>query len=498
MFFEQQLNQASVMKLQKLFLILTFAVALSCFAFVAYVSSRGHGSGASRHRTNAKPMRYKLGAIASAKNISIKKQVHKLIGKLKDIRERIPSKFIKSKKANRKDAVPRPPEIVNVLQTHKKTQASSLTRTNPRGRSNDVRNAKNTILNLKSARNSPNIYSPYANELSRFDPVKEASKVSIPSKLTALNIPNRLEETKGFSTVHIGEMHNTNLETSVILSSPDRDDTRRVINPHGYKLLMDEPQACYDATGTPKEVFLLVFIATIHAHTEQRQAIRETWGSPREVMGKKIVTLFLLAQNQYVNLQQQVEEESNKHHDILQEDFQDTYKNLTLKTIMAMKWASTHCPHASYVMKTDDDSYVSYDNLVKHLTRSPSINYAVGRLFPSAAPFRNPSNKWYVSKETYPRDIYPPFLAGTGYVLSTDVAGKVFQMSLRTKYIHLEDIFVALCLESLHIIPVKGEEFHNFYIEYSRSRYCNLITSHQISPLQMRRIWSSHPDQGPC
>ena len=39
--------------------------------------------------------------------------------------------------------------------------------------------------------------------------------------------------------------------------------------------------------------------------------------------------------------------------------FQDSYHNLTLKTVMGLKWTSIFCPHAQFILKTDDDIYVN-------------------------------------------------------------------------------------------------------------------------------------------
>ena len=39
--------------------------------------------------------------------------------------------------------------------------------------------------------------------------------------------------------------------------------------------------------------------------------------------------------------------------------FQDTYRNLTLKTVMGLKWSAIFCPQARHVMKTDDDIFVN-------------------------------------------------------------------------------------------------------------------------------------------
>ncbi|XP_022087432.1 beta-1,3-galactosyltransferase 1-like [Acanthaster planci] len=323
-------------------------------------------------------------------------------------------------------------------------------------------------------------------------------------KSTPLKISNPLPQANGKPVGRPVALKQTPQNAETVVTLPKTLNVgggpRNNINPHDYRLLLDEPRACLDKAGTPKKVFLLVFVTSIHAHIEQRQAIRETWGSPREVRGKGIVTLFLFGYNGNANLQRQLEEESRKHHDVLQEDFQDAYRNLTLKTIMGMKWASTHCPQASYVMKTDDDMYISYDNLIKLLTNAatPSTNYAVGYLITGGTPFRDPANKWYMPREMYPKSSYPTFLSGTGYVVSGDVARKVYERSLQTKYLHLEDVYVAVCMEALNITPRGDANFHNWHLQYSFRNYCRLISSHWAPPQEMRRIWSEQQRRGPC
>ena len=36
----------------------------------------------------------------------------------------------------------------------------------------------------------------------------------------------------------------------------------------------------------------------------------------------------------------------------------DTYNNLTLKTLAAFDWMLTFCPQAEYLLKTDDDMFI--------------------------------------------------------------------------------------------------------------------------------------------
>ena len=63
----------------------------------------------------------------------------------------------------------------------------------------------------------------------------------------------------------------------------------------------------------------------------------------------------------------QIVEEYRTHGDIIQEDFVDSYMNLTLKTIMGIKWAQNYCSKASFILKTDDDIFVNIPLLMENL-----------------------------------------------------------------------------------------------------------------------------------
>ena len=46
--------------------------------------------------------------------------------------------------------------------------------------------------------------------------------------------------------------------------------------------------------------------------------------------------------------------EADTYNDVVIEDFQDTYPNLTLKSTFMLKWLTGRCSHAKFVMKVDD------------------------------------------------------------------------------------------------------------------------------------------------
>lgn len=56
-----------------------------------------------------------------------------------------------------------------------------------------------------------------------------------------------------------------------------------------------------------------------------------------------VQTIFLVGQTTNNQTQTKIIEESQNYHDIIQESFIDTYKNLTLKTVMMLKWVTDNC-----------------------------------------------------------------------------------------------------------------------------------------------------------
>ena len=48
--------------------------------------------------------------------------------------------------------------------------------------------------------------------------------------------------------------------------------------------------------------------------------------------------------------------EAEEHNDLVVEDFQESYLNLTVKTTYLLKWLdSSHCSRAGFIFKVDDD-----------------------------------------------------------------------------------------------------------------------------------------------
>ncbi|KAG9266812.1 beta-1,3-galactosyltransferase 2 [Astyanax mexicanus] len=264
-----------------------------------------------------------------------------------------------------------------------------------------------------------------------------------------------------------------------------------VAQPYRYKL--NEPYKCRDSSP-----FLILLIAAEPGQVEARNAIRQTWGNESVAMGLGFVRLFLLGMGSSTNSypQSAIEEESLQNHDIIQQEYMDTYYNLTIKTLMGMNWVAEHCPHANYVMKTDSDMFVNTEYLIKKLLKPelpPRHNYFTGYLMRGYAPNRNKDSKWYMPPELYSSERYPIFCSGTGYVFSGDMAAKIYQASLSIRRLHLEDVYVGICLAKLRIDPAPPPNeflFNHWRVSYSSCKYSHLITSHQFQPSELIKYWN--------
>jgi len=121
-----------------------------------------------------------------------------------------------------------------------------------------------------------------------------------------------------------------------------------------------------------RDIYLLAFVLTAVRNFQQRNFIRQTWGSAFNYNVKVRVVFILGRVIENANdraVQHALELESNRYGDIVQKDFIDSYKNLTHKSISGLRWIDERCSHARWVLKIDDDVFLNGFNLIRHLQR---------------------------------------------------------------------------------------------------------------------------------
>lgn len=256
-----------------------------------------------------------------------------------------------------------------------------------------------------------------------------------------------------------------------------------VAYPCKYHYILNESERCQNV-----KPFLVLMVPVAPNNRAARDAIRTTWGSEKMVMDKNVSLFFLLGQPGHEGreeLQQKILQESEEHHDIIQSDFLDSYKNLTIKTMVLMEWLTAYCQNAAYAMKIDADMFLNVNALVNMLLQAPRENYMTGLVARGAIVLRDPRSKWYLPKDAFPEDFYPPYALGLGYVFSLDLPNKLIEGSKHVKAVYIEDVYLGMCMRYVGIpytIQADQSLFNVFPVPYNRCRYSKLIatTTHSL------------------
>ncbi|MGH0134046.1 UNVERIFIED_CONTAM: hypothetical protein FKN15_011805 [Acipenser sinensis] len=263
-----------------------------------------------------------------------------------------------------------------------------------------------------------------------------------------------------------------------------------------FPMVINHPEKC---SG---DVYLLIVIKSIITQHDRREVIRKTWGKEREVNGNKVKTLFLLGaaskEGEQANHQKLLEYEDYIYGDILQWDFMDSFFNLTLKEVHFLKWFSTYCENVQYIFKGDDDVFVNTENIMEFLDGSKVTNLFVGDVLYRAKPIRKKENKYYIPHALYNKTHYPPYAGGGGFLMDGHVARKLYGASETLDLYPIDDVFLGMCLEVLHVTPVKHDGFKTFGIVKNKNSKMNrepcffksLIVIHKLLPPELMHMWS--------
>ncbi|KAL1461573.1 hypothetical protein WDU94_013456 [Cyamophila willieti] len=213
------------------------------------------------------------------------------------------------------------------------------------------------------------------------------------------------------------------------IDSLSPNDGSRLLNITNFKFLTNP--ACSDSP----------YIVAVHSapeHFGKRQLIRNTWGSV-------VPVYFFFGETPH---QAHLDAESAEFHDIVQGSFIDSYRNLTYKHTLVLKWVLYNCPRVRYVLKIDDDVFVNIVELVKLLnnTISPYGNCNLlmcSHFLRRARVQRSYRSKWRIPFADYPYYYFPPYCEGAAVLYSPDVMFKLYQLlQQQDNYFWIDDVYI--------------------------------------------------------
>ncbi|CAA7015986.1 unnamed protein product [Microthlaspi erraticum] len=242
--------------------------------------------------------------------------------------------------------------------------------------------------------------------------------------------------------------------------------TRLPVPDDHASVAVEEQLTAPSLSGVTK-IALLVGVFSTGNNFKRRMALRRSWMQYEAVRSGKVAVRFLIGlhTNEKVNLE--MWREAKAYGDIQFMPFVDYYGLLSLKTV-ALCILGTKVIPAKYIMKTDDDAFVRIDELLSSLQEKPSSALLYGLISFESSPDREQGSKWYISKEEWPLDSYPPWAHGPGYIISQDIAKFVVKGHRQRDLIlfKLEDVAMGIWIQRYNqtvkrVKYINDRRFHN-------------------------------------
>ena len=229
-----------------------------------------------------------------------------------------------------------------------------------------------------------------------------------------------------------------------------------------------------DICGNNIHVRLFIFIYSLPANFQRRQMIRKTWLDRSLFGGQATQHVFLLGHGN-ASYTDMVQQEARTYNDIVVIDLEETFCSLTLKGIAGLHFASSFCPSAKFVMKTDDDIFINMFLLQRNLSvmveKKQTEKIIMGFIWFGGEVFR--SGQYEVSALQYAGSTYPPFCSGSAFIMSMDVVKVLYELAMQDQskvLLHLDDPYITGVLADR--AKLKHIQLNEYYL-FFRSDYTN-------------------------
>lgn len=235
---------------------------------------------------------------------------------------------------------------------------------------------------------------------------------------------------------------------------------------------------------------LTIIVKSSTENFARRAAIRKTYGSPSHGL-KNLTsqTFFELGLPNKLSTQKLIDKESSKYGDLLQADFIDTYRNITLKTVMGFEWATKNCLNTDFFLVVDDDVLVSVKNLLPTLTKYKRDDLLyMGEIVKKNKVIRDKKHRHPISNEDLEIEKYPPAINEAAVLYTHRAFQDISYMLPYTKHIWMDNAFIAFAASAMNIKPIGNRHFH---IRNFPKYYKKVQVSHGFgNPEDLKKCWT--------
>lgn len=277
---------------------------------------------------------------------------------------------------------------------------------------------------------------------------------SLGGQLPPVNGPDFRQKTIGFPTsnapVFVADLAKSWRVADVLLTP------HRVLEAIGTKNPVND--GCYRPKEPRKKWKMITLIKSWVVNKENRDALRETWTSVKQLDEVKLDAVFLVSRAPTADLQAALEAENKEFGDILQVDVEEAVEHFTERTVAGMRWVVENFESTALYSSCDDNIMANIDLLTQALNKAVAKSRTLlGRtckltdIFPILCVYsfreadpvpREPDNPWSIDHDTYPPDVLPGHCQGGFYTTSVATTKLLADEAVKTRLSHLDAVWI--------------------------------------------------------
>jgi hypothetical protein len=207
--------------------------------------------------------------------------------------------------------------------------------------------------------------------------------------------------------------------------------------------LNPESKLCKFENNSKDHVRIFAYIHSSPSNFKKRLFIRETWTSRSHF--SYIRVMFVMGISSDKKMDEQLLLESNIYKDVLMGNFNDTYRNLTHKCVLSLKWINQNCQNVDFIIKADDDAIFDLPSVSNYLTllkKKKTKKSILCNGYNKTKIIRDPKKKWYVSKSELSGSFYLPYCVGFGLFMTFDLVDPMLNAISQTSFFWIDDYFL--------------------------------------------------------
>ena len=258
-----------------------------------------------------------------------------------------------------------------------------------------------------------------------------------------------------------------------------------------FTFLINQPHVCTQNDENNRTVHSIILVHSHPFNKAQREAIRSSWGKRVKDVDSRVQLRLVFILGFPYNLPSHQEQmrrvlrESLLYKDIVMGNFNDTYSNLTLKSLYALHWVTQFCNNTHFTVKADDDTFIHIDALRSVLEQSQSEHLRLfGALNTDAKVQR--TGIWSVSRDIFPHETYPPYCTGCIYAIATDIIPQLLHSARTASVLPVEDVFITGVLAQLNGLTCSAHRAFPQWVTFSsfqnrcRLKCDELVALHRV------------------